>query len=115
MRLFRPARLSGLAGFFFFLHLDSALYTKRQEVNTPMIQITKYDEENDSVTWLNDIEEFETPEHLEDYLRRYAPEGSYRVENEVEIFATREAIRAAQEGFLKECEEEEEFWRALGL
>jgi hypothetical protein len=79
-----------------------------------LIQVTR-EEEDGAVEWVNDIEEFETPEHLEDYLRRYAPEGSYRVENEVEIFATRDAIRAAREGFLRECEEEEERWRALGL
>jgi hypothetical protein len=73
-----------------------------------MIEITR--ERPGSVEWIRDIEEFGSPEELEDYLRRYAPAGSYIIFGDAggNIWATHEAIRAALEARWEEEEIEHE-------
>jgi hypothetical protein len=70
-----------------------------------LLEITR--ERPGSVEWVRDLEEFGSPEELEDYLRRYAPSGSYAICGAT-IWATREAIRAALEARWEEIEHEHE-------
>ena len=53
------------------------------------------------IEWEHDVPEFENPDTLIEYLRLYAPRGSYRVKG-YDVWATDEAIRAAVRGFQSE-------------
>jgi len=65
-----------------------------------MMQITKVDSKR--VHWLVPSL-FENPETLAAYLRRYAPAGEYRIEGET-VYATLQALEAAEAGFARELE-----------
>ena len=67
-----------------------------------MKQITRETEHR--VEWVNEVEPFLKPETFIDYLLRYAPEGSYRVEG-CNVWATDEAIEMAIEGIVSEAED----------
>ena len=67
-----------------------------------MRQITR--KRQDCIEWVNEVDPFLKPETFIDYLLRYAPEGSYRVEG-CNVWATDEAIEAAVEGIVSEAED----------
>lgn len=59
-------------------------------------------EEEDRVVWeVPSI--FDTPDSLAEYLKKYAPEGSYHVKGYT-IAATMDALEAAEAGFARELE-----------